>query len=120
MQNVRSCGEVPVYKLVLLQILAALSNISGHVEKVYHGQAGWLLLIEKRQRKSQNVSDYIEGRFGKVVEVAHICKEYMSAHLEIGWIQLGSWCVHVLELNEKNNSGSFRWQKMHYSIRMCT
>lgn len=25
-------GEVPVYKLVLLQILTALSDVSGHVE----------------------------------------------------------------------------------------
>lgn len=48
MKNVRSCGEVPVYELVLLQILAALSDVSGHVEEVHHGQAGRVLLIRQR------------------------------------------------------------------------
>lgn len=41
---VQSSVEVPVYKLVFLQILAALSNVSGYVEEVHHGQAGWVLL----------------------------------------------------------------------------
>lgn len=57
MQNVLSSGEVPVYKLVLLQILAALSDISGHVEKVHHGQARWVLLIKDiRDRESPRIA----------------------------------------------------------------
>lgn len=36
---------VPVYELVLLQVLATFSDVSGHVEEVHHGQAGRLLLI---------------------------------------------------------------------------
>lgn len=59
--HVLSFGEVPVYKLVLLQILAALSNVSGHIKKVYHGQAGWLILI----RKEQTICEKVCGRFGK-------------------------------------------------------
>lgn len=39
--------DIPVYELVLLQILAALSNVSGHVQKVHHGQARWVLLIKQ-------------------------------------------------------------------------
>lgn len=50
MQNVCSSGDqLPVYKLVLLQILATLSDVSGHVEKVHHGQAGWVFLITQRR-----------------------------------------------------------------------
>jgi len=41
-----------VYKLVLLQILAALCDVSGHIQKIHHGQAGRMLLI--RQRNTQN------------------------------------------------------------------
>lgn len=40
-----------MYKLVLLQILAALGDVSGHVEKVHHGQAGRVLLITQRRDK---------------------------------------------------------------------
>lgn len=46
--NTQPSDAVPVYELVLLKILAALGNVSGHVEKVHHGQAGWLLLITQR------------------------------------------------------------------------
>lgn len=51
MQNVWSSGQVPVYKLVLLQILAALGDVSGHVEKIHHVQAGRVLLITQRRDK---------------------------------------------------------------------
>lgn len=36
-------------ELVLLQVLAALGDVSGHVEKIHHGQAGWMLLFAWRQ-----------------------------------------------------------------------
>lgn len=42
-------SEVPVYKLVLLQVLAALSDVSSHIEKVHHAQTGRVLLIIQRQ-----------------------------------------------------------------------
>lgn len=53
MQNVQPSAEVPVYKLVLLKILAALSDVSGHVEEVHHGQAGWLILIKQRRDREK-------------------------------------------------------------------
>lgn len=53
MQNVQPSTEVPVYKLVLLKILAALSDVSGHVEEVHHGQAGWLILIKQRRDREK-------------------------------------------------------------------
>lgn len=37
-------------ELVLLQVLAALSNVSRHVEEVHHGQAGRVLLFTWRQK----------------------------------------------------------------------
>lgn len=40
-----SSGGVPVYELVLLQILAPLGNVSGHVEQIHHGQTGWVVLV---------------------------------------------------------------------------
>lgn len=40
-------STVPVYELVFLQILAALSDVSGYIEKIHHGQAGWVLLIKE-------------------------------------------------------------------------
>lgn len=53
-EHMQPSAEVPVYKLVLLQILAALSDVSRHIEKVHHGQAGWLILIkQRRDRKKQ-------------------------------------------------------------------
>ncbi len=57
-QNVRKSGEVPVYKLVLLQILTAFSDVSGHVEKVHHGQAGWMLLIKQRRGRERPRMQY--------------------------------------------------------------
>lgn len=36
-------------ELVLLQVLAALGDVSGHVEKVHHGQTGRMLLFTWRQ-----------------------------------------------------------------------
>lgn len=51
MQNMQPSAEVPVYKLVLLKILAALSDVSGHIEEVHHGQAGWLILIKQRKKQ---------------------------------------------------------------------
>lgn len=57
MQNVQPSTEVPVYKLVLLKILAALSDVSGHIEEVHHGQAGWLILIkQRRERKNKKLN----------------------------------------------------------------
>ena len=47
-----------MYKLVLLKILAALSNVSGHVEKVNHGQAGRLLLNKQKRQNCIFVSIY--------------------------------------------------------------
>lgn len=35
---------LPVYKLVLLQVLAALCDVSSHIEEVHHGQAGRVVL----------------------------------------------------------------------------
>lgn len=40
--------KLPVYKLVLLQVLAAPGDVSGHVEEVHHGQAGRLVLITQK------------------------------------------------------------------------
>lgn len=39
----------PVNELVLLQVLAALGDVSGHVEKIHHGQTGRMLLFTWRQ-----------------------------------------------------------------------
>lgn len=36
-------------ELVLLQVLAALGDVPGHVEKIHHGQTGWMLLFTWRQ-----------------------------------------------------------------------
>lgn len=59
----------PVNKLVLLQVLAAFGNVSGHVEKIHHVQTGRMLLFawrpglilatarlweEKRKRRQSN------------------------------------------------------------------
>lgn len=52
-KNVQASGEVPVYKLVLLQILAALGNVSRHIEKVHHGQAGRVLLIKQTREHTE-------------------------------------------------------------------
>lgn len=54
MQNVQPSAELPVYKLVLLKILAALSDVSGHIEEVHHGQAGWLILIKQTRDREKN------------------------------------------------------------------
>lgn len=54
-----SSALVPVYKLVLLEILAALSDVSGHVEKVYHGQTGRLVLNHQmRDRETPGITYY--------------------------------------------------------------
>lgn len=37
-----------MYKLVLLQILAALCDVPSYVEKVHHGQTGRVLLITEK------------------------------------------------------------------------
>ena len=34
-----------MYELVLLQVLAAPGDVSGHVEEVHHGQAGRVVLL---------------------------------------------------------------------------
>lgn len=39
----------PVNELVLLQVLAALGDVPGHVEKIHHGQTGRMLLFTWRQ-----------------------------------------------------------------------
>ena len=39
------CLSVPVYELVLLQVLTAPGDVPGYVEEVHHGQAGRLLLL---------------------------------------------------------------------------
>lgn len=50
-------GDSPVYELVLLQVLAALSDVSSYVEEVHHGQTGWVLLITEA-----NARDDIRGK----------------------------------------------------------
>lgn len=48
--SVLTCaGDSPVYKLVLLQILATLCDVSSYVEKVHHGQTGRMLLITEAE-----------------------------------------------------------------------
>lgn len=49
LRQTSNTGEVPVNELVLLQVLAALSNVSRHVEEVHHGQTGRVLLFTWRQ-----------------------------------------------------------------------
>lgn len=46
---VGSPADSPVYKLVLLQILATLCDVSSYVEKVHHGQTGRMLLITEAE-----------------------------------------------------------------------
>lgn len=42
-------ADSPVDELVLLQVLAALGDVSSYVEKVHHGQAGRMLLITQAE-----------------------------------------------------------------------
>lgn len=55
MKNIWRSVKVPVYKLVLLQVLAAFSYVSGHTEKVHHGEAGGVLLM--KDNKDTNAAD---------------------------------------------------------------
>lgn len=61
-----------MYELVLLQILAALSDVSGHVEKVHHGQAGWVLLIQ--ETRGNNMVHYYQRE-----KINHCKKESAKA-----------------------------------------
>lgn len=38
-----------MYKLVLLQVLATLCDVSSYAEKVHHGQTGRMLLITEAE-----------------------------------------------------------------------
>lgn len=55
-------GDSPVYKLVLLQVLAALSDVSSYVEEVHHGQTGWVLLITEEGGAEAKARDDIRGK----------------------------------------------------------
>lgn len=56
-------GDSPVYKLVLLQVLTALSDVPSYVEEVHHGQTGWVLLITEAQKPTLVTISEVYQRF---------------------------------------------------------
>ena len=40
--------SLPVYKMILLQVLTASGHISSQSDQVHHGNPGWGILLDKK------------------------------------------------------------------------
>lgn len=76
-----SSGDVPVYKLVLFKVLAALSDVSGNIKKVDHRQTGRVLLITKRQDRML-VATWVKKK-----------KKLRQSLVYVGWHGSIFWCA---------------------------